>query len=145
MGGNNFGLRKCGANIRGVKQWQKRHWGSKLQARSWSTMQAGRGPKALIEWSRNSFDNNKTKINKIQTKLKAIANRNNTKVWDEENEIKEQLKELWKREEIYWHQHTMIKSLEYGDKNSKFFHLLTIKRRRHNRVLRTINWENKWA
>lgn len=42
----------------------------------------------MIEWSKKSFGNNKIKINMLQTKLKAVANRNNTRDRDKENEIK---------------------------------------------------------
>lgn len=55
--------------------------------------------KALIDWSKNSFSNNDTKRNVLPTKLWEREGDH-----DAENKIKDQLTELWKREEIYRYQ-----------------------------------------
>lgn len=60
-----------------------------------------------------------------------------TKDYDYEfgREVKEQIKNLWKREEMYWRQRSRIKWLNQRDRNMKFFHVTTIDRRRRNMVL----------
>ena len=59
-------------------------------------------------------------------------------------ELTEKLGEIWKREEKYWYQRFRIKWLNYGDKNTKFFHQSTIQRRRQNKVVRVKGEEGEW-
>lgn len=91
-----YGREECGAVIK--ESWEKQVQGPIEAEIPWKL---GGFRKSLTECSKNSFRNNKTNINMRQTKLKAIANRNTMRDEDEENKIKEQLKDLWNRKKIY--------------------------------------------
>ncbi|KAL4378358.1 hypothetical protein GQ457_02G030160 [Hibiscus cannabinus] len=49
---------------------------------------------------------------------------------------KKELDQMWEDEERYWHQRARIKWLQYGDKNTKFFHATTLQHRRANAISR---------
>lgn len=51
---------------------------------------------------------------------------------EEEIHLKNQISELWKREELYWKQKSRVKWLTRGDQNTTFFHVTTNSRRRRN-------------
>ncbi|XP_059658320.1 uncharacterized protein LOC132304584 [Cornus florida] len=51
---------------------------------------------------------------------------------DQIREIQKQLHTLRREEEIYWYQKSRVQWLRHGDKNSKFFHASTIRRRRNH-------------
>lgn len=53
-----------------------------------------------------------------------------------EHEVKEQIENLWMREEIYWKQYSCIKWLNHGDFNTWFFHVTVLDRRRQSKVLK---------
>lgn len=58
--------------------------------------------------------------------------------------IVHQLDELWSREEIHWHQRSRVRWLQTGDKNSKFFHMSTIQRRKRNSIKKIKNCDGVW-
>lgn len=45
---------------------------------------------------------------------------------------------------MYWHQHSLIKWLQLGDKNSRFFHLSTIHRRQRNQITKLKDAHGVW-
>lgn len=47
---------------------------------------------------------------------------------------KKEIKELWKQEEIYWGARAKVNWLKLGDRNSKYFHASTLKRRENNAI-----------
>lgn len=51
---------------------------------------------------------------------------------------------LWKQEEKYWGQRSRVKWLNYGDKNSKFFHASTVQRRDRNKLVRIKDKNGEW-
>lgn len=54
------------------------------------------------------------------------------------------LDDLWTREEIHWHQRSRVRWLQAGDKNTKFFHLSTVQRRKRNKVRLIKNGDRVW-
>lgn len=59
--------------------------------------------------------------------------------------LKKHLDELWRREEIYWHQRYRIKWLKHRDINYKFFHLTTLNRHRHNKIIQIKDLNGLWS
>lgn len=59
-------------------------------------------------------------------------------------EIKGELHQLWKNEELFWKQRSKVQWLKEGDANTRFFHLTTIQRRQRNRVLKIKNEFGDW-
>ncbi|XP_016667377.1 uncharacterized protein [Gossypium hirsutum] len=62
----------------------------------------------------------------------------------EEYELKVELKRVWSLEEKYWFQYSRVKWLEFGDKNTKFFHQTTMYLRQFNKVLRIKDESSVW-
>ncbi|CAN1744197.1 LINE-1 retrotransposable element ORF2 protein [Linum perenne] len=52
----------------------------------------------------------------------------------EEDDIRTEIVQCWKRDEIYWAQRACVNWLKLGDKNTKFFHQSTIQRRKLNTI-----------
>ncbi|KAK8672450.1 hypothetical protein V6N13_110819 [Hibiscus sabdariffa] len=60
------------------------------------------------------------------------------------NVCKKELDEMWEIEERYWHQRARINWLQYGEKNTKFFHAMTLQHRRTNSICRIKNANGEW-
>jgi len=51
-----------------------------------------------------------------------------------QQQIKIELQQVWQREEQYWAQRSRINWLQWGDRNTKFFHATTLQRRQRNQI-----------
>lgn len=56
----------------------------------------------------------------------------------------QQLDQFLEREEVMWRQRSRVNWLQYGDRNTKFFHQFAKHRGRINRILGVLDEENKW-
>ena len=63
----------------------------------------------------------------------------------EESSLLQKIEELMDQEEKYWWQRSRISWLQSGDKNSKFFHLATLVRRRRNLILSIKDDNGMWT
>lgn len=91
--------------------------------------------RSLIEWSRRTFKHNVLEINKAKQTLKSMGK--GTLSEDEQGEeraLKSRIDTLWKQEEIYWRQRSRVTWLKEGDRNTRFFHLSTVARRKGIRL-----------
>lgn len=91
--------------------------------------------KSLWKWSRECSQNSKRRLEEIQHRINEINEgdlNDNDRV--EEKLLKRELTELWHKKEIFWQQRSRITWLNDGDKNSKFFHFIALKRRQRNRI-----------
>ncbi|KAF7148921.1 hypothetical protein RHSIM_Rhsim03G0108600 [Rhododendron simsii] len=61
-----------------------------------------------------------------------------------EKTIEGKLEDLWQKDAMFWHQHSRIKWLQMGDKNSRFFHLSTIQRRQRIQIVKLRNDSGLW-
>lgn len=98
-----------------------------------------------MRWSKESFGNNLTELRKTQNRLRMIKEgqpNRNTK--EEEITLRNQIRNLWWREELYWKQRTKIKWLTKGDHNTTFFYLTTASRRRWNHIGRLMDNRGRW-
>ena len=89
--------------------------------------------KDFIKWNRSMFGFVKSRIKEIENKLKLVQDLDPT----QENLAMEaalhlELNEWLEREELKWRQKSKELWLKDGDRNSKFFHLSTMIRRRRN-------------
>ncbi|XP_047943132.1 uncharacterized protein LOC125189963 [Salvia hispanica] len=61
-----------------------------------------------------------------------------------EAELKQELDKILLREESLWHQKSRSEWLHLGDRNTSFFHLRTIRRRKRNRIKKLQNELGEW-
>ncbi|KAJ1379423.1 Endonuclease/exonuclease/phosphatase superfamily, partial [Sesbania bispinosa] len=100
---------------------------------------------SLQSWHREKFRKADEEIADLKRKLQQLQDEPGAgDNWAEMNAIKGKIRELRKREEIYWAQRSRIKWLNWGDRNTRFFHSSTIQRRDRNRLVRLRNEEGDW-
>lgn len=100
----------------------------------------------LSSWDRKTFKNAAVDIQKLKLKLQNLLNNNGSySNCDEIKRIRVEIDGPWRQEEMYWGQCSRLKWLEYGDRNSKFFHITTIKIRDTNRLSRIKNKDGEWV
>lgn len=65
--------------------------------------------KELVKWRSKYFPNNRAEIEKIQGRLAKIRNEDaELRNQEEEDDLVDQLVELWSREEMLWHQRAQV-------------------------------------
>lgn len=62
----------------------------------------------------------------------------------QQRQIREEIEVLLDREEMYYHQRSRIRWLQYGDKNISFFHASVVQRRQRNQLLRLKDENGDW-
>ncbi|KAJ1414056.1 Endonuclease/exonuclease/phosphatase superfamily [Sesbania bispinosa] len=65
--------------------------------------------------------------------------------WEWIQDLRRQIDALRRQEGLYWAQSSRLKWLQYGEKNSKFFHASTIQRRDRNKLFRLKDSEGNWV
>ena len=63
----------------------------------------------------------------------------------EEKKIRQELKELAEQEHIMWMQKSRIEWILQGDRNTKFYHTMTTKRRIKNGIQGIWNEQKAWV
>lgn len=77
--------------------------------------------------------------------LKSLGNRVLNEVEQGDGRaLKSKIDALWKQEEIYLRQRSRVKWLKDGDRNTRFFHLSTLARRRGNKIIRLWGENGEW-
>ncbi|CAN6584292.1 unnamed protein product [Malus baccata var. baccata] len=88
---------------------------------------------SLKGWYREKGRNSKKTIDKLKGELrKAYQSVNFASA--EVHQMEEELQEANRKEEEYWRVKSRVQWLNYGDKNTKFFHAQTMKRRSSNKI-----------
>ena len=91
------------------------------------------------------FPNNRKVIEGIIRRIAEVQDSDITEQRCKEVEkLIKDLEEVWLREEKYWFQRSRIKWLADRDKNSKFFHQITVQRRRMNKILCIKDENGRW-
>lgn len=123
---------KWGDNHRGSPMFQ---WVKKLQA-----CQDG-----LRVWSKEHFGNNIIQITHLKSELVALqiqpVSEHNLSL---RSQIKSDLELLLAREEMFLHQRWRVRWLNYGDKNSSFFHASMVQRRQRNQIIQLQSEDGTW-
>ncbi|KAH7834805.1 hypothetical protein Vadar_019912 [Vaccinium darrowii] len=102
--------------------------------------------KALKIWSKEEFGNNKIRLNKLKNLLYdlQLASPTSDNMKAQQLVIKD-MEEVYAREEMYLHQRSRVNWLNYGDRNSSFFHATMVQRRQRNQILRLKAEDGAWC
>jgi hypothetical protein len=100
-------------------------------------------------WRFSSFDHIKLKKKEIMARLDGIQRssqngRNVRGLRKLERKLQEDLSDILKKEELMWFQRSRAKWLADGDRNTRYYHLKTINRRRKNNILMLRDGNGKW-
>ncbi|CAN6580853.1 unnamed protein product [Malus baccata var. baccata] len=89
--------------------------------------------KSLKVWYKGRARNSKQAIDRLKGEIRSAYMSNNFATTEVQLKEKE-LREAHKEEESFWRSKSRVQWLKEGDKNTKFFHAQTIKRRRYNQI-----------
>lgn len=102
--------------------------------------------KGLQKWHHKTFRRVDEEIGRLKRRLYWLLDQDGFLIdCGEVRDIKKQVANLWKQEEIYWSQRSRLKWLKWGDRNSRFFHAATIQRRDRNRLQRIKDTRDIWV
>ncbi|KAI9126678.1 hypothetical protein K1719_002274 [Acacia pycnantha] len=102
--------------------------------------------KDLINWSKQNFPNRRRMIDALKSCLTTVRQGYQTETSKrEETSLLQKFEELIDQEENYWWQRSRISWLKSGDRNSKFFHLTTLIKRRRNLILSIKDDNGVWT
>ncbi|GKU94254.1 hypothetical protein SLEP1_g7776 [Rubroshorea leprosula] len=100
-------------------------------------------------WSRANFDNIHKKKKEILARLvgtqKALQFKNSHFLLNLEKELTQEYQLLLKYEEDLWFLKSRTQWILDGDRNTKFFHVSTIKRRSYNRIMGLKDLHGNWS
>lgn len=92
----------------------------------------------LGDWNKSVFANifykKRVLTNKIKGVQKALHNRQSTFLINLERELIFEFQMVLRDEESLWHQKVRSDSLSWGDRNTNYFHMSVISKRRKNRI-----------
>ncbi|XVF46863.1 hypothetical protein PTKIN_Ptkin03bG0062400 [Pterospermum kingtungense] len=90
---------------------------------------------ALKIWNKNFFGNIFVRKKKLQTQLQQIQRSLQT-LYDikKEREIRRELQTIEEQEQIHWMQKSRVNWIVQGDRNTKFYHAVTKRRKIRNRI-----------
>ena len=137
-------LSKGAKPFRFEAMWSRDKSSTDVVSQAWNLQVAGshhyrlvkkihRVQKDFIVWNRTTFGLTRDRIPELEERLKVIQVMNPSQEnLAREAAIQLELNEWLEREEIKWRQKSRELWLKEGDRNSKFFHLSTLVRRRKN-------------
>jgi hypothetical protein len=101
---------------------------------------------ALHEWDSNVLKNPKKRLQKAQHELEEALSGQLT----DENEAKAKemanlIELLLEQEEVYWEQRSRANWIQYGDRNTNFFHNYAMARRKKNSIIKLKDGNNNWV
>ncbi|KAJ1424731.1 Zinc knuckle CX2CX4HX4C [Sesbania bispinosa] len=102
---------------------------------------------ALQNWHKSTFKRVDHQIAKLNEELSRILDSNSQELgnnWEQIQNLRKQIDALRKQESLYWAQRSRLKWLQYGDRNSKFFHASTVQRRDRNKLFRLKDSLGNW-
>jgi hypothetical protein len=99
----------------------------------------------LHKWDRYTLQSSKRRLRSAQRELERVAvdaltNENVTK----QKEIAVEIERLLEQEEIHWAQRSRVNWLQFGDKNTSFFHRFATARKERNKIKRLKNDQGLW-
>ncbi|CAN6571798.1 unnamed protein product [Malus baccata var. baccata] len=124
------GVSNLSAGIWWGKEWQVNYNGSHGYRLSEKLKALG---KSLKVWYKGRARNSKQAIDRLKGEIRSAYMSNNFATTEVQLKEKE-LREAHKEEESFWRSKSRVQWLKEGDKNTKFFHAQTMKRRRYNQI-----------
>ena len=100
---------------------------------------------ALIEWNNRVKGNIKVKIQEIKKKLKAAREGCDPSKRGDIANLKRQLCKAYKDEELFWSQKSRNRWLKEGDKNTTFFHISVMTKRKKNKISLLQKLKGDWC
>ncbi|GLT42706.1 hypothetical protein SLA2020_166920 [Shorea laevis] len=104
---------------------------------------------AVINWSRSTFENFHKKKKEINARIVGIQKflqfRTTAFLLQLEKELTKEYQDILKMEEDMWFLKSRSLWIQKGDKNTRFFHVTTLKRRSYNRIIGLKNHEGSWC
>lgn len=89
----------------------------------------------LNQWSRSMYRGSiRGAIARIEREIQILANRNDGRSLSEIREKEKELENLLEDDEIYWKQRAREEWLQWGDRNTKWFHMKANNRRKRNKI-----------
>lgn len=100
-------------------------------------------------WNKEVFGNIFQQKNKLYARIggvqKILEHRWVPRLVNLETELKTELDMVLQQEESLWHQKSRSEWVNLGDRNTSFFHMRTIRRRKRNRIELLQNEDGKWV
>ncbi|KAJ1387737.1 Endonuclease/exonuclease/phosphatase superfamily [Sesbania bispinosa] len=101
--------------------------------------------RSLSRWSKKTFKKAEKDVAGLKSQLTELLNSaptlaNQSRIQN----LRKEIDEVWKQEEKFWGMRSRLKWVQWGDKNTKFFHSTTIQRRNKNRILRIKDNTGVW-
>lgn len=103
----------------------------------------------LRSWNKTTFGNifyqKKQLLARINGIQKALCLRDNPYLVDLETSLMQEYQDIRDKEAIFWKQKSREKWIQEGDRNTKFFHITTMVRRRRNKIDGLFNEHGVWC
>ena len=99
----------------------------------------------LLERNKKIRGNSRVRINEIKNQLENAKARKDPNKKSLMTNLKMQLSKAYKEEELYWSQKSRNRWLKEGDKNTAFFHLSVMAKRKRNRISLLQKSNGEWC
>lgn len=101
------------------------------------------------QWNKEVFGNITQRKNRLRARLagvqRSLAQKTTIAMFKLEFRLKRMWEEILTQEELLWFQKSRTEWLQAGDRNTRFFHLSMLIRRRQNRIDALQNQEGVWV
>lgn len=77
--------------------------------------------------------------------MEVLREQDGNRDWNRWNELRLQLNEVYKEEEVYWCQKARLQLLKEGDKNIQYFQVSLVQRKNSNRIEQLEKEEGGWC
>ena len=93
----------------------------------------------------NIFQRKRRVLDRLGGVQKAIASRGNPSLYQLEETLETEYRQILRQEEIHWYQKSRCQWISFGDRNTSYFHTKTIIRRQRNKIKALKNEQNVWV
>ncbi|GLT47332.1 hypothetical protein SLA2020_210370 [Shorea laevis] len=101
---------------------------------------------SLKEWSKLTVGNSRQELEQLQHELQTLQLEEQTEMTLSRQEfLIDRINHLWRQDEAYWFQRARTNWIQFGDKNSKFFHAIASRRRQNNYIFQLKDEHKNWV
>ncbi|CAN1191888.1 hypothetical protein LINPERHAP2_LOCUS41265 [Linum perenne] len=132
------------------KGWQMMDGYNEVVEATWVTGMStegnlGRCSQNLRRWKSDTFGANRVIISDLKRDLEHLNRLPYTaEVYNQMDAKQRELERQWKLEEEFWASRANVEWARFGDRNTRFFHLSTIQRRRRNSIVKVKDEDGRW-